>query len=172
MGSQSSGSVPGEQASLAMAVGQEIDEHGDRDPWDRGSVRDESGHFDLGATQDLLAERFRPYKERLPDTVGDYKQVSTDHEYKAVYETTAEFENSHGKRVLKQRVTILPVGPHLNAWTIAIKQWHPEPESHTGTGFASWHHQDSRRLDSIGAAIATALAVMRGYIPPRRGRNE
>jgi hypothetical protein len=172
MSSQSSGSASGKQASLAMTSGQEIDEHGERDPWNRGSVRDESGHFDLDATKELLLERLRPYKERLPDTVGDYKRASANREYKVVYETTAEFENRHGRKVLKQRVTILPVGPYLNAWTVAIRQWHPGLGSNSGRGSGSWHHQDSRKRDSIGAAIATALAVMRGYIPPRRGRDE
>ena len=67
----------GEQALLTMTGEQRIDEHGTSDEWDRGGVYDHAGKFDLDATEDLLADRFAPVRNRLPDTVGEYGRQPT-----------------------------------------------------------------------------------------------
>jgi hypothetical protein len=74
-----------EQALLTMTGERRIDEHGKSDEWGRGGVYDAAGKFDLGATEDLLANRFAPVRNHLPETVGEYGRQPTQRAYSAMY---------------------------------------------------------------------------------------
>ena len=156
-----------EQALLTMTGEQRIDEYGEGDKWDRGGVYDATGKFDLAATEDLLADRFAPVRNRLPDTVGEYGRQPTQRAYSALYHWDGEAENSHGVTVTERFVRVFPVGPSLHRWTCCIEERTPKYATNPKNGWGSWHHPDATNADDIGTAVATALAVMRGEVAGR-----
>lgn len=156
-----------EQAVLTMTGERRIDEHGASDEWNRGGVYDAAGKFDLAATTDLLADRFAPVRNRLPDTVGGYGRQPTQRAYSALYYWEGETENTHGVTVTERFVRVFPVGPYLHRWTCGIEERTPKYAMNPKSGWALWHHPDANNADDIGTAVATALAVMRREIPVR-----
>ena len=153
-----------EQALLTMTGQRRIDEHGAGDEWGRGGVYDATGKFDLGATEDLLADRFAPVRNRLPDTVGEYSRQPTQREYAALYHWEGERENSHSVTVTERFVRIFPVGPYLHRWTCGIEERTPKYATNPNNGWRSWHHPDANNCDEVGTAVATTLAVMREQV--------
>jgi hypothetical protein len=154
-----------EQALLTMTGERRIDEHGEADEWDRGGVYNAAGKFDLDATEDLLADRFAPVRNRLPESVGGYALQPTQRAYTATYHWEGEAEDSHG--VTERFVRVFPVGPYLHRWTCGIEERTPKYATNTKNGWRSWHHPDANNCDEIGTAVATALAVMRGEVAVR-----
>ena len=141
-----------------------IDEHGESDEWERGGVYNEAGKFDLSATEDLLADRFAPVRNRLPETVSGYSRQPAQRAYTAMYYWEGETENSHGVTVTERFVRVFPVGPYLHRWTCGIEERTPKYGSNPGNGWASWHHSDANNCDEARTAVATALAVMRAEV--------
>jgi hypothetical protein len=156
-----------EQALLTMTGERRIDEHGKSDEWGRGGVYDAAGKFDLDATTDLLADRFAPVRNCLPETVDGYSRQPTQRAHSALYYWEGETENSHGVTVTERFVRVFPVGPYLHRWTCGIEERAPKHATNPKNGWASWHHPDANNADDIGTAVATALAVMRGEVSPR-----
>jgi len=148
-----------QQAKLAMTGEQRIDEHGEADQWDRGGIYDASGQFDLEATKSELADRFQDVKSQLPDQVGEYTKEDTCAEYIAAYRSSGETQSKNGFPVKSRRVRIFARGPHLNEWTVEIR------EKFEGGGSRSWLHSDAAGLNNPRAAVATAFAIMRSEVP-------
>lgn len=152
---------PGVQATLASSSNsnepsRRVDEHGRRDQWDRGGVYID-GEFSLEATKELLADRFSPLEQQLPESVGEFVRVEAKREYVAQYTTESDDTAQAGTRTV---LKIFPRGPNLNDWTVSL-----ETQDTTGDNslISTWLHPDTISTDSPESAIATALAVMRGY---------
>ena len=149
------------QASLGGGWG---DDSVEEDRYGNLGIYDDRGEYDLEATKRELAKRFADVDERLPDTFAGYDREDVGPRrdgHAARYVWSGETENENGLLVTEREVTIFPRGPHLRDWCVVVREHHPE---HNGDG--SWQHEDARGLDGPGAAVATALAVMRGEVAP------
>lgn len=157
----------GEQALLTMTGERHIDEYGKSNQWGHGGVYDAAGKFCLGATEDLLADRFASVRNRLPETVNGYSLQPTQRAYTAMYYWEGETKNNHGVTVTERFVRVFPVGPYLHQWTCGIEEWTPKYATNPKNGWGSWHHTDANNCDEVETAVATALAVMRGEVSER-----
>lgn len=161
-----------EQTTLFATGSSEIDEHGKRDEYDRGGVYDAAGALDLDATKELLRERFQPVSNRLPDSVGEFERADAREGYMAKYVSDAQCTGIHGIEASQRIVRIFPRGPYLNDWRVEVRERHPEYATNEHNGWASWLHQDTPGLNSPGAAVATALGVMRDRIPKHHSKTD
>jgi hypothetical protein len=151
----------GGQATLAMTGERRVDEHGAADRWNRGGIYDASGNFDLEATRTELTDRFQDVSHRLPEQVGEYTRGQNPREpYIAVYQRSGEMQNENGRNITRRVIRIFPRGPHLNEWTVGVKE-----EFGEAGNLRSFLHSHAMGLDKPSAAAATAVAVMQGKVP-------
>lgn len=154
------------QATLAVANEGKIDEYGEQLPYATGgAVLDETGSINLEATQKELASRFAGVDQRLPDEVGEYRRIDTPAPLEtdagpmgAAYISETPSDGPSGKRRSKLRIEIFPRGPWLHAWTVSLNTTYEEG----GKKFIS--HPHARSKNNLGAAVSTALGVMRGEV--------
>jgi hypothetical protein len=159
-------SVESSQATLQMNGSNRVIEDYSEFRGGHGAVLDEAGHYDLEATEELLAERFDPVHERLPDHVNGFTRLFVDKPYRAVYRLEGEppFETRATMETRKVDIEIFPVGPHLNAWSVSIEQYH-DGYADNDCGYSSWRHSHAMSKSDPREAVACALVIMRGEVP-------
>lgn len=146
------------QPSLTEASrpdGRVVDETGDlAEHHDHGAVYVD-GEYSLGATIDLLADRFGPICPDLPESVGEWERDGYHYRKEVSASWRREWENGD-----EARLSLFPRGPHLHDWTLGITRWRADS---TVSGWdMSGFVMDGAGYDTPADALGDAKEYMRG----------